>query len=42
MGVDAIRVIGFVSDDNRTRLEPIEQGLGVGDVMGLAGVPEAC
>ena len=37
MGADAIRVVGFVSDHNRARLEPIEQGLGVGDVMGLAG-----
>ena len=37
VGADSIRVVGFVSDHNRTRLEPVEQGLGVGDVMGLAG-----
>ena len=37
MGADAIRVVGFVSDYNRARLEPIEQGLGVVEVMGFAG-----
>ena len=37
MGADAIRVVSFVSNDNGTRLEPLEQGLGVADVMGLAG-----
>src|SRR5262245_18162574 len=37
MGADSIRVVCFISDHNRTRLEPVEQGLGVGDVMGLAG-----
>lgn len=37
MGADSVRVVGFISDHNRIRLEPVEQGLGVGDVMGLAG-----
>ena len=37
MGADAIRVVGFVCDYNCTRLELVEQGLGVVEVMGLAG-----
>ena len=37
MGADSIRVVGFISDHNRRWLEPVEQRLGVGDVMGLAG-----
>jgi len=37
MSADSISVVGFISDHNRTRLEPVEQRLGVGDVMGLAG-----
>jgi hypothetical protein len=37
MGADSIRVVGLIGDHNRTRLEPIEQGLGIGDVMDLAG-----
>lgn len=36
LGADSIRVVGFIGDHNRTRLEPLEQGLSVGDVMGLA------
>lgn len=37
MGTDAIRVVSFVSDYNRGRLEPIEEGFGVVEVMRLAG-----
>ena len=37
MGADAIGVIGFVSDHNRTWLKPIEEGFGVVEVMGFAG-----
>ena len=37
MGADSIRVVGFISDHNRTRLEALEQGFGIGDIMGLAG-----
>ena len=37
MGADSIRVVGLIGDHNRTRLELIEQGLGIGDVVGLAG-----
>ena len=34
---NAIGIIGFISDHNGTLLKPVEQGLGVADVMGLAG-----
>ena len=37
MSAHSIRFVGFVSDHNRTWLEPLEQGLGVGDVVGLTG-----
>ena len=37
MGANSIRVVGFVGDHNGTLLEPLEQGLGVGDVMDFAG-----
>src|SRR5207237_2355937 len=37
MGANSVRVVGFISDHNGTLLEPLEQGLGVGDFMGFAG-----
>ncbi len=37
MGANSVRVVGFISDHNGTLLEPLEQGLGVGDIMGFAG-----
>ena len=37
MGANSVRVVGFISDHNGTLLEPLEQGFGVGDIMGFAG-----
>ena len=37
MGTNSIGIVSLVGDDNGTLLEPLEQRLGVGDVMSLAG-----
>ena len=36
LGANSIRVVCLISDHNGALLEPSEQPLGVGDVMGLA------